>query len=175
MENLTLTPATETDADAIWAVWDACAQSAETCWNHDYPTPAVLADDLKQHWLYAFRRNGEIIGSVSLPPADDIERQGYPFEPCGQAVMLTRLCITPSHWRQGYGGKLLRLAAQEAARRGAGGLHILCDMRNRAGLALFTAARYRLVCRATLYGDDFSVREKKLQRSPVCFDSAGSK
>ena len=162
MENLTLTLATEPEAGEIWAVWDACAKSPETCWSREYPTPAVLADDLRQGWLYAFRQNGVVIGSVSLPPAGDIERQGYPFEPCGQAVMLTRLCIGPSRWRQGYGGALLRLAELEALRRGAGCLHILCDMRNRAGLALFTAAGYRVVCCATLYGDTFSVREKKL-------------
>lgn len=162
MENLTLTPATEADTSAVWAIWQACAQSPETCWNQAYPTPDVLADDIRQGWLYAFRQNSDIVGSVSLPPASDIERQGYPFEPCGQAVMLTRLCIAPSLWRRGLGTALLRLAEREAARRGAGGLHILCDIRNRAGLALFTAGGFHPVCRANLYGDDFSVREKKL-------------
>ena len=44
----------------------------------------------------------------------------------------------------------------------AGGLHILCDVRNTAGLALFASADYQEVCRATLWGDHFSVREKRL-------------
>ena len=113
-----------------------------------------------------------MIGSVSLPPADVIERQGYPFEPCGRAVMLTRLCVLPALWRQGHGACLLRLAEAQAARGGAGGLHILCDVRNATGLALFAAGGYREVCRATLYGDHFSVREKRLSADGR-FDTEG--
>jgi hypothetical protein len=39
-------------------------------------------------------------------------------------------------------------------------VHLLCDVRNVPGLALFTRAGYREVREASLYGDRFSVREK---------------
>ena len=172
MENLTLALATEEDREAIWAVWHACALHPDTCWEEAYPTPALLAEDLTKGWLYVFLQDGHVVGSVSLPPADIIEKQGYPFEPCGPAVMLTRICVAPALWRHGLGGALLRLAEAQAARLGAGGLHILCDVRNTAGLALFASAGYQEVCRATLWGDHFSVREKRLTPARR-FDRAG--
>ncbi len=172
MENLTLALATEESREAIWAVWHACAQHPDTCWEDAYPTPADMADDLAHGWLYAFRQDGRVVGSVSLPPADIIEKQGYPFEPCGPAVMLTRICIEPALWRKGLGGALLGLAEAQARRLGAGGLHILCDVRNTAGIALFASAGYQEVCRASLFGDHFSVREKLLTSSKR-FDRAG--
>jgi hypothetical protein len=45
-------------------------------------------------------------------------------------------------------------------------------VQNTAGLALFAAGGYREVCRATLYGDHFSVREKRLNTAER-FDTEG--
>jgi GNAT superfamily N-acetyltransferase len=172
LKNITFSIATEADREAAWTVWHACAQSPETCWNDAYPTPDVLGEDLANGWLYILRQNGAVVGSVTLMPADAIDRQGYPFAPCGQVLMLTRACVAPQKWRQGLGKALLQHAEEHAAGLGIGGLRLLCDVRNAAGLALFASAGYREVCRATLFGDFFSVREKRLP--PYAhFDRAG--
>lgn len=170
MLSLSLDPAAPGDRDAVWDVWHACARDETTCWNDDYPTPAVLDADIAAGRLYVFRHDGQVIGSATLMPPVDIHRQGYPFAPCRQPIQLTRLCIHPGRARRGLGAALLQHAEALAAAQGADAVHLLCDVNNRAGLALFTRAGYAEVCRATLYGDSFSVREKRLAAA-IRFDT----
>ncbi len=170
MPACTLTPAAPGDRDAVWAVWHACARDGSTCWNDEYPTPAVLEQDMAAGRLYVFHCEGQVVGSATLMPPVDIQRQGYPFAPCACPIQLTRLCIHPGRARRGLGALLLRHAEALAAQHGADAVHLLCDVNNRAGLALFARAGYAEVCRATLYGDSFSVREKRLP-SAIHFDT----
>lgn len=171
MLTCTLTPATPGDRDAVWAVWHACARDESTCWNDEYPTPAVLEQDMAAGHLYVFRHEGQVVGSATLMLPVDIQRQGYPFAPCERPIQLTRLCIHPGKARRGLGAILLQHAEALAAGLGADAVHLLCDVNNRAGLSLFTRAGYVEVCRATLYGDSFSVREKALSPA-IHFDTA---
>lgn len=162
MDAQRLTLATPADRAMIWAVWHACAQDTRTCWDETYPTPAVLQNDLENKRLFAFWQDGQILGSVTLQPPDDLEKQGYPFAVSDRATMLTRLCVDPPLMGRGLGFSLLGLAQQQAVLGGASAIHLLCDVRNLRGLALFDRAGYAEVCHATLYGDRFSVREKVL-------------
>lgn len=166
MENTSLKQASAQDQQTVWTIWHACAMEESTCWQDDYPTPAILSDDLTHGWLYLLLWEGHPVGSVTLALDDVLRGQGYPFAPCVAPLLLTRLCVEPARWRRGLGKRLLSLAEAQAAQLGADALHLLCDVRNNPATALFTSSGYTRVCIATLWGDHFTVFEKRLCPSP---------
>ena len=162
MEARQFRPAAAGDRAAVWALWSACAADERCLWNADYPTEAYLKQDLGNGWLHVLLEDGRLIGAVTLMPPGTVERQGFPFAEAEPIAELTRLCVQPPLWRRGVGGALLALTEAYAASGGARAIHLLCDVRNAPALALFARSGYREVCRASLYGDRFSVREKLL-------------
>ena len=162
MKKQTFLPAAETDKADVWALWRACAADPNSCWNEAYPTEAILHIDLLNEWLYIMREEGRLIGSSTLMETDDLERCGFPFAETEAIAVLTRLCIQPALQRQGYGSLLLTHTENRATKKGARAIHLLCDVRNAAALALYARGGYRRVCEAHLYGDHFFVHEKLL-------------
>ncbi len=160
-----LRPAEAGDSAAVWALWRACAARDECLWNDDYPTEAFLKHDMENGFLYVLDGESGLVGTVTLMPTDDLEKQGYPFRERERVAVLTRIGVQPALWRKGEGSALLALAETEAARRGAEAMHLLCDVRNVPGLALFARAGYRKICEASLYGDRFFVLEKVFSAS----------
>ena len=162
MKKQTFLPAAETDKADVWALWCACAADPRSCWNEAYPTEAILKTDLLNGWLYVFREDDRLIGSSTLMETDDLERCGFPFAETEAISVLTRLCVQPALQKQGYGSLLLTHTEDQAVRKGARAIHLLCDVRNAAALALYARGGYRRVCEAHLYGDHFFVHEKLL-------------
>jgi ribosomal protein S18 acetylase RimI-like enzyme len=156
------TLASPADFAAVWALWRACAADARSLWNDEYPTEAFLRDDIENARLYAFRRDGELVGTATLMETDDLEEQGFPFCQKERTAVLTRLCVRPSLQGRGLGGALLRQMENPALRKGACAIHLLCDVRNVPALSMYRREGYREVCRAALYGEHFSVQEKLL-------------
>ena len=162
MKKQTFLSAAETDQADVWALWRACAADPRSCWNEAYPTEAILKTDLLNGWLYVFREDDHLIGSSTLMETDDLERCGFPFAETEAISVLTRLCVQPALQKQGYGSLLLTHTEDQAVRKGARAIHLLCDVRNAAALALYARGGYRRVCEAHLYGDHFFVHEKLL-------------
>ena len=152
-------PAVELDQMAVWTLWQACAAQDQCLWDANYPTCDILAYDLEHGYLHVMEQNGQIVGSVTLMLSDDIEKQGYPFAEAARPVVITRLCVTPSLQQKGCGRALFDYARRAAKVSGFDALHLLCDVRNLPALRLYDRVGCREVCRGTLYGDFFSVRE----------------
>ena len=172
MEKPPFYPASDADLEDVWALWRACAADPRSCWNEAYPTETILKTDLLNGWLYVFREGGRLIGSSTLMETDDLEKCGFPFLETAAIAVLTRLCVQPALQGQGNGSRLLAHTEAQAAQKGALAIHLLCDVRNAAALALYARGGYRRVCEAHLYGDHFFVHEKLLshpahRESPV--------
>lgn len=144
---------------AVWALWQACAAQDQCLWDANYPTRDILSFDLAHGYLHVMEQNGQILGSVTLMISDDIEEQGYPFAQAVRPVVITRLCISPSYQKRGYAQALFDYACRAAKAVGFDAMHLLCDVRNIPALRLYERVSCREVCRGTLYGDFFSVRE----------------
>ena len=162
MKKQTFLPAAKSDAEDVWALWRACAADPRSCWNEAYPTEAILHTDLLNGWLYILREDDRLIGSCTLMETDDLEKCGFPFSETEAIAVLTRLCVQPSLQGRGYGSQILTCTEAQALRKGAKAVHLLCDVRNTAALALYARGGYRRVCQAHLYGDHFFVHEKLL-------------
>jgi len=162
MKAYRLEQATAADYDAVWALWRACAADSRSLWNEEYPTESILRFDMDHGYLYVMYGESGLVGAASLLPTDDLEEQGYAFAETEHIAVLTRLCVQPALQGQGNGSALLSLVEELAAQKGAKALHFLCDVRNGPALALYARAGYRRVCTASLYGETFSVQEKRL-------------
>lgn len=165
MELPTLQFATTADRTEVWALWRACMADEHCLWDERYPDEQTLESDLAAKALFVLRGQDCLIGSVTLFSSDELLSFNLPFQVRGGSRMLTRLCVHPTLWHRGHGAHLLKLAENHAAEAGTKAIHLLCDVRNLPGLALFDHNEYREVFRRELFGDLFSVREKKLQPS----------
>lgn len=162
MEEATLRPATRADAEDVLRLYRSCIGVGDCLWREEYPDREDIDADLDGGWLYLWRRDGALMGAVSLLPDDDMEHLALPFRFDGKPCVLCRLCVRPSEQSHGLGAVMLAACERQAAALGYGVVHLLVDLRQHTARRLYDRDGYREVAQVSLYGHEFTAMEKRL-------------
>ncbi|MCG8635847.1 MAG: GNAT family N-acetyltransferase [Desulfobacterales bacterium] len=108
-----------TDLQDISALITACRlfliNAGVHQWDEAYPDSGIICRDISQGELYIAMIAGELVGGVTLNQNEDPEYSQIPWRYSTPALVIHRLCVSPS--RQGHGiGSALMAFAEEHAR-----------------------------------------------------------
>lgn len=162
MKKMALRKANDADAATVLALYRACAQLKNNCWSDDYPDAEIVAEDIRNGWLYVWEEEGTVQGTAALLDWDDIEDMQLDFIYTQKPCVLCRLALWPDRQGRGEGRALLLAAEQQAHKLGYGAMHLLCDIENAPACALYTRGGYRYISNVALYEHEFGVYERRL-------------
>ncbi len=151
---MVIRPATQTDLDAVEAIYDALhtleeEKTIKTGWiRHVYPTRKTAAAALTLGTLYVLEDEGAVRAAAKI---DQEQPESYfrahwtmPAE-ASEVLVLHTLVVDPTIARRGYGKAFVAFYEQEAKRRGCKVLRIDTNETNAPARRLYAALGYREV------------------------------
>ncbi len=157
-------PATADDADAILALYHACAAwgpvYGNSSWNEFYPAREEIDFDLGVDGLFVMTCDKEIIAAISLIPHDDLDELD-----CWRQVpscVPVRLAVHP-HWqrsRSRIAERMMAFICRVAKERGYQALRFLAAESNVPACRLYDSLNCEKKGTAEMYGHQFICYEK---------------
>ncbi len=84
-------------------------------WHEEYPTIAMISQDIEEGDVYVLKKEAIIIGVVTLNEKQDPEYVDINWlNPTGKTLVVHRLGVLPKHQGQGIGQQLITFAEQLA-------------------------------------------------------------
>lgn len=98
-------------------------------WDEYYPDTETIRHDINQGELYIAAIAGEVVGGVTLNRNQDPEYSQITWRCPSPALVVHRLCVSPSHQGSGIGSDLMAFAEQYTrdARLGSVRLDVYSD------------------------------------------------
>ena len=156
------------DAEAIMALYRAMIGRPGCTWNEHYPTPALLARDLRDGNVYVMRDDaGGIIATIAIDQDGAVDAL-----PCwslapGQSRELARLCVRADCQNRGIARQMLRFGMAALKARGYRGTHFLVSPHNPQALASYEVLGFQNVGTAEMFGQPWYCYEKQWDEESV--------
>ncbi len=83
-------------------------------WDEDYPNNDTIRHDINQGELYIAMIAGELVGGVTLNQNEDTEYSQITWSYARPALVIHRLCVSPSHQGHGIGSALMAFGEKYA-------------------------------------------------------------
>jgi ribosomal protein S18 acetylase RimI-like enzyme len=160
--------ATAADAEAIMGLYRAMIGRPGCTWNEHYPTPALLARDLRDGNVYVMRDGaGAIIATLAIDQDEAVDAL-----PCwslapGTSRELARLCVRADYQNQGVARQMLRFGMAALKARGYQGVHFLVSPQNPQALASYAKLGFRNVGTAEVFGQSWYCYEKQWNEESI--------
>jgi aminoglycoside phosphotransferase (APT) family kinase protein/GNAT superfamily N-acetyltransferase len=126
--------ATHDDIPEIVNIYRSLIGTSGCTWGEDYPNKETAEDDINNGWLYALKKQGKIIGVVSIGGFGELsDLKWKPKNPCE----LARIGVRPELQKQGIGTLMLQHCFEIAKNQGFDGIRILVAKTNTSALAMY--------------------------------------
>ena len=108
------------EVDAIVQLTKACGQHMRDNgidqWDEQYPARAIIENDIRTETLFAYRKNGNVVGIVVLNESQDEEYGEIDWSTSDndKNIVVHRLAVHPSQQGKGIGRMLMDFAEQWA-------------------------------------------------------------
>ena len=122
--------AKESEREEILSLYRSQLGREYCAWDEDYPGNDEISFDLSRDALFVMKRDGKIIGAVSIEEdqdVDDLPCWNPDLAPGGE---LARLCVSPEHQNEGLARKLMSFGIRELKNRGFRSIHFLVNKYN---------------------------------------------
>lgn len=88
-------------------------------WTDNYPTLAIITEDIKNKFLYVLSINDEIIGAINISEEQEKEYEdiNWLFDD-RKILVIHRLVVHPKNQRKGYARELMNFAEHFAEKNG---------------------------------------------------------
>ena len=115
-------------------------------WSSDYPTRDILADDIKNEYLFILEeKSGSIGGMICVNFDEPPEYSGLDWSYKKRAVILHRLVVNSAAKGRGIGTRLMQFAEEKAAQMGSDYIKSDTYSTNKQMNALFKKLGYKYV------------------------------
>lgn len=146
-----ISPAAESEAEEIAALYSSLVGEPGCTWNSDYPKLEHVREDIENASLYKLEEMGRIIAAAYFGEFEEIERPecfDKSFKNLGE---FARVGVLREFHRKGYAEMLLRHLIDEAKERGFDGIALLVGRENEAAKALYEKLGFENCGEARLY------------------------
>ncbi len=131
------------DFNEIVKLYAKVIKTTYTTWDKDYPSKAMVKDDITKERLVALTIDSKIVGVAAI---DDNK-----FEEEGIKVGgFARICISPDFQKQGLGTKFVKHILEMLKARGCKKIKLRVSMKNIAAIKMYEK------CGFVNVGDDFN-------------------
>ncbi len=163
--------AKQSEAEAVFALYRAVADTPGCAWDEEYPGMRQVLEDLARDGLYVVEQEGHIVAAAAAFGhegfEDDADEDDYLNAPCWDAriqrpLSVARLGVAREMQNQGLAGRLLLHIEREAVSAGYDGICFVVDLENRAAQAAYEAVGYRICGQTRFIGEDWLCYEKVL-------------
>lgn len=80
-------------------------------WTDNYPTIAIIQNDLEKGYMYVLKNGSEIIGAINISEEQEAEYQNVDWKfNDSKVLVIHRLVVDPKYQRQGYAKQLMDFA-----------------------------------------------------------------
>lgn len=127
--------AKEQDQIRIFELYQSVIQSTFTTWDENYPSKALILEDIRNENLYILIDKDEIVavGYLGKNENEDDNWAIHLNNPFGVA----RICVNPSYQGRGIGSYFMQKLIDEAKHRGADGMHFHVCTKNIAAMKMY--------------------------------------
>jgi len=163
LENCRITPAAESDREALLRLY-TLQKGRECCpWTEAYPAPENITDDLSRDALFVLRSpSGAILAAVSIEDDPDVDVLPCWDPALAPAKEIARLAVDPAYQNRGLARKMVAFIMEELRSRGCRGIHFLVNSLNLKAIRSYAAFDFRVVGECDMYNQHFLCYEKEL-------------
>jgi ribosomal protein S18 acetylase RimI-like enzyme len=149
----TFSLAQETDAQVVFALYNAMIGTPGCTWSDDYPTADLVERDIQTGSLYILRDlQGNLIAAAAAGPDDELADMPWDMQnPCE----LARVAVTLPYQSRGVGSYLLQSVIADVKARGFDGIRMLVSINNPHALALYDKNGFTRLDKVHMYNYDF--------------------
>ncbi len=149
----TFSLAQQTDAAAVFALYQSLIGTPGCTWNEYYPDEALVTRDMETGSLYILKdERGALIAAASAGPDDELEELQWDMDhPCE----LARVAVSISMQNRGVGSFLLQRVISAVKARGFDGIRMLVNVANPHALALYDKNGFQRLDTVRMYGHEF--------------------
>jgi GNAT superfamily N-acetyltransferase len=120
---LSIGPAGLGDVPEIMRLMTACMLHMRSQgigqWDEAYPTTEIVEADANSRSLFVARVGKAVVGTVCLNDTQPDQYKGLAWrDKTGRAIVVRRLCVSPTEQRRGLGSELLQFAEKFAKENG---------------------------------------------------------
>ena len=146
-------PAQETDAPEVFALYRGMIGTPGCTWSDAYPTYDLIQRDIRTGSLYILKdAQGQIAAAAAAGPDDELEDLHWDLQ---NACELARIAVAVSLQNRGIGSYLLQQVITAVKARGFDGIRMLVSKTNPHALAMYDKNGFTRLDEVQMYGYDF--------------------
>jgi len=149
VEQINIKKGTVSDVDKLFQIYLAAKAELERNsifqWTDNYPTKAIIEDDLRKGYLYVLTVDNEIIGAINISEIQEAvySTVDWQFDD-SNILVIHRLVLNPIHQRNGYATKMMDFAEQYAADNGYPSIRLDAYSQNKKVIEFYKKRAYHL-------------------------------
>jgi ribosomal protein S18 acetylase RimI-like enzyme len=137
------------DIDAVWNLLDSCRAAlldqGIDQWDAIYPSVDTVRADIAAARLFVLTVDTHCGGAITLDGDSDSSYASLPWAFAEPALIIHRLCVSPSLQGKGIGQRLMEFAERHAAAMECRSIRLDAYSGNRAAIAFYQRRGYRQV------------------------------
>lgn len=154
----------KSEREAVLAIYRAMVGTPGCTWSMEYPNETDIESDLAREALYCMRGpEGGILGLISVD-ADESCAALPQWSPAKRAAELARLAVIPEYQNRGLARRMILSVTEILKQQGYGAVRYLVSPENKKALASYAKLDFVYCGEAFLYGREWRMYEKVLQR-----------
>ena len=153
--------AEKSEAEEIMALYRAVIGMPFCTWNEEYPGETEILEGLSFGTLYVLEEGGELIGSISVVPENEINAFDC-WKVKENAREFARVVLRPDYQQKGLSVHLVEGVIQEFRKQRVPAIHIAVAKENIPAQKLYKKTGFDFCGEADMYGHSFFLCEKIL-------------
>lgn len=152
----------KSDIDEVFALYQSAIGTDGCVWNDNYPTKALLLEDIETNNLYGFKdEQGRIIASIAIDRDEAVDSLEY-WSNNKPAAELARLVISEAYKNKGLARTLIRQTMQVLKAKGYKQVHFLVAVDNKRAINSYRKLNFEKVGDTFMFNTDYMCFEKAL-------------
>ena len=139
--NLKFLLAKKENVEEIYELYQYVIKNTFTTWDENYPSKALIVDDIKNKNLYILKHADKIV-AVSFLGKYENEDDDWEYK-LNNGYGVARICVSPDFQGHGIGTQFLKLLIEEAKKRGADGMHFHVCVQNLSAIRMYEKAGFK--------------------------------
>lgn len=144
----------------IFDLYQSMMDNEYSTWDEDYPSMHNIEEDIKFNFLYVLKNEGEIIGSISINPENELNDLNLWEEK--NAKEFGRLVISKDFQGRKLGFLMVENIEKIIKNLGCKAIHIIVSKKNIPAYKTYIRANYINRGEVDMFGHEFYAMEKIL-------------
>lgn len=165
MTEMKITRADMSDAQEIYALYHSLIQMAYSTWDEEYPSLAIVKDDLANHAVLIMRDEQEkIVAAIAITDdEEELECDADWYPDVTRWLALSRLGVAKEMQGKGIAKRMLLAAMEECAQHGAQAVRFLVSKTNPYPQRAYAKLNFDICGETFCYDQPWLCYQKRLE------------